>query len=151
MCIYGFRMRCWSMDLQPLPPGVSSTKPTSCGTRPARTAGATGRGVGFYFRNVTELILFGVRGKNARTFDLGRRQVNSIATRKREHSRKPDESYPIIEGCSPAPLIELFARGTRPGWIAWGNEARSDLAPSWKTYAHNSAMERQNTLFTEVA
>src|SRR5690349_7980297 len=50
-----------------------------------------GRGVGFYFRNVTELLLFGVRGKNARTLPPGRSQVNIIRSRKREHSRKPDE------------------------------------------------------------
>jgi N6-adenosine-specific RNA methylase IME4 len=84
--------------------------------------GSDGRGVGFYFRNVTELILFGVRGKNARTLAPGRRQVNLIATRKREHSRKPDELYPIIEACSPGPFLELFAREQRAGWIAFGNE-----------------------------
>jgi N6-adenosine-specific RNA methylase IME4 len=58
-----------------------------------KDGGPDGRGVGFYFRNVTELVLFGVRGKNARTFAPGRSQVNFIATRKREHSRKPDELY----------------------------------------------------------
>ncbi|HET8548358.1 MAG TPA: MT-A70 family methyltransferase [Bryobacteraceae bacterium] len=83
--------------------------------------GPDGRGVGFYFRNVTELVLFGVRG-SLRTAQPGRRQVNFIATRKREHSRKPDELYPIIEACSYAPFLELFARHTRPGWSAWGNE-----------------------------
>jgi N6-adenosine-specific RNA methylase IME4 len=84
--------------------------------------GSDGRGVGFYFRNVTELILFGARGKNARTLAPGRRQVNLIATRKREHSRKPDELYPIIEACSPGPYLELFARAPRAGWLAWGDE-----------------------------
>jgi N6-adenosine-specific RNA methylase IME4 len=84
--------------------------------------GPDGRGVGFYFRNVTELILFGVRGKNARTLAPGRRQVNLLATRKREHSRKPDELYGIIESCSPGPFIELFARNTREGWTMWGDE-----------------------------
>lgn len=82
-----------------------------------------GRGVGFYFRNVTELVLFGVRGKNARTLPPGRRQVNFIASRKREHSRKPDELYDVIEMCSPAPFCELFARGSRSGWTSWGREA----------------------------
>jgi N6-adenosine-specific RNA methylase IME4 len=86
--------------------------------------GPDGRGVGFYFRNVTELLLFGVRGRNARTLAPGRRQVNLLATRKREHSRKPDEIYPVIEACSPAPFLELFARGsTRPGWVVWGDQA----------------------------
>jgi len=84
--------------------------------------GSDGRGVGFYFRNVTELILFGVRGRNARTLAPGRRQVNYLATRKREHSRKPDEMYDIIEACSPGPFLELFARGTRKGWVSWGDE-----------------------------
>ncbi|HWE16925.1 MAG TPA: MT-A70 family methyltransferase, partial [Hyphomicrobiaceae bacterium] len=88
-----------------------------------KDGGPDGRGVGFYFRNVTELVLFGVRGKHARTLAPGRRQVNYIASRKREHSRKPDELYPIIEACSPGPYLELFARGVRPGWTAWGNQA----------------------------
>jgi N6-adenosine-specific RNA methylase IME4 len=84
-----------------------------------------GRGVGFYFRNVTELVLFGVRGRDTRTLAPGRRQVNYLATRKREHSRKPDELYNVfVERCSPAPYLELFARGSpRPGWDAWGREA----------------------------
>jgi len=89
-----------------------------------KDGGSDGRGVGFYFRNVTELILFGVRGKNARTLAPGRRQVNFLETRKREHSRKPDELYPIIEAYSSGPFLELFARGsTRPGWVVWGDEA----------------------------
>ncbi len=106
-----------------------------------KDGGSDGRGVGFYFRNVTEMILFGVRGKNARTRRAGRRQVNYIATRKREHSRKPDEQYPIIEACSHAPFIELFARGTRPDWLAWGNQAGDGYRPTWKTYGHHSQAE----------
>lgn len=87
-----------------------------------RDGGSDGRGVGFYFRNVTELILFGTRGR-LRTLPPGRRQVNLFASRKREHSRKPDEQYSIIESCSPGPYLELFARHPRPGWLSWGNEA----------------------------
>jgi N6-adenosine-specific RNA methylase IME4 len=107
-----------------------------------KDGGSDGRGVGFYFRNVTELILFGVRGKNARTLSPGRRQVNLLATRKREHSRKPDEQYEIIEACSPAPYLELFARGTRKGWTAWGDQAEDGYRPTWKTYSHHSAAGR---------
>lgn len=103
-----------------------------------KDGGPDGRGVGFYFRNVTELILFGVRGKNARTLSPGRSQVNIIASRKREHSRKPDEQYELIEACSPGPWLELFARGPRPGWQAWGDQAET-YAPSWPTYANHSA------------
>jgi N6-adenosine-specific RNA methylase IME4 len=108
-----------------------------------KDGGSDGRGVGFYFRNVTEMLLFGVRGKNARTLGPGRTQVNYIGTRKREHSRKPDEQYPLIEGCSPGPYLELFARGARPGWSVWGIQAAEDYAPTWKTYSHNSASERR--------
>jgi len=88
-----------------------------------KDGGPDGRGVGFYFRNVTEIILFGTRGKNARTLAPGRRQVNFLATQKREHSRKPDEIFPIIEACSRGPRLELFAREKRRGWTVWGNQA----------------------------
>lgn len=104
-----------------------------------KDGGSDGRGVGFYFRNVTELILFGVRGKNARTLPPGRTQVNYIGSRKREHSRKPDEQYDLIESCSPGPYLEMFARGTRPGWTVWGNQADETYEPTWSTYSHNSA------------
>ncbi len=86
-----------------------------------KDGGPDGRGVGFYFRNVTELILFGVRG-SMRTRKRGRTQVNILSTRKREHSRKPDEIYDLVEACSPGPYLELFARFGRPGWHQWGNE-----------------------------
>jgi N6-adenosine-specific RNA methylase IME4 len=103
-----------------------------------KDGGSDGRGVGFYFRNVTEILLFGVRGKNARTEAPGRSQVNYMASRKREHSRKPDEQYDIIESCSNGPYLELFARGTRPGWTYWGDEADDAYRPTWDTYSFNS-------------
>jgi len=86
-----------------------------------KDGGPDGRGVGFYFRNVTEMVLFGVRGQ-MRTLAPGRKQVNVILAQKREHSRKPDQIYDIIEACSPGPYLELFARFRRPGWTQWGNE-----------------------------
>jgi len=106
-----------------------------------KDGGSDGRGVGFYFRNVTELILFGVRGKNARTLQPGRAQVNYLATRKREHSRKPDEIYDIVESCSPGPYLELFARGPRENWSVWGKQSE-DYYPSWPTYSNHSQSER---------
>lgn len=88
--------------------------------------GPDGRGVGFYFRNVTELVLFGVRG-SFRTLAPGRRQVNLLASRKREHSRKPEELYEIIEKCSPGPYLELFARHQRNNWVPWGDEIENSF------------------------
>jgi N6-adenosine-specific RNA methylase IME4 len=102
-----------------------------------KDGGPDGRGVGFYFRNTTELVLFGIRGKHARTLSPGRRQVNILKTMKREHSRKPDELYDLIEGCSHGPFVELFARGKRTGWSSWGNQA-DDYFPTWNTYSNHS-------------
>ena len=86
-----------------------------------KDGGPDGRGVGFYFRNVTEILLFGIKGR-MRTLQPGRTQVNIMCSRKREHSRKPDEVYDLIESCSPGPYLELFARFKQPGWSQWGNE-----------------------------
>ena len=101
-----------------------------------KDGGPDGRGVGFYFRNTTEIVLFGIRG-HLRTLSPGRRQVNILKSRKREHSRKPDALYAIVEACSPGPYLELFARGDRPGWDQWGTEAH-DYRITWPTYQHNS-------------
>lgn len=106
-----------------------------------KDGGSDGRGVGFYFRNVTELVLFGVKGKNARTLQPGRTQVNFLETRKREHSRKPDEFYDIVESCSPGPYLEMFARGPREGWSVWGNQAE-EYYPDWPTYSNHSQIDR---------
>lgn len=93
-----------------------------------KDGGPDGRGVGFYFRNVTEILLFGVKG-SMRTLAPARSQVNMIESRKREHSRKPDEQYPLIEACSPGPWLELFARHAQPGWVAWGDESEDGTSP----------------------
>lgn len=101
-----------------------------------KDGGPDGRGVGFYFRNTTELLLFGIRG-TMRTLPPGRSQVNIIRTMKQEHSRKPDEQYALIEACSPGPYLELFARGGRPNWTGWGNQAE-DYQITWKTSGRTS-------------
>jgi len=105
-----------------------------------KDGGPDGRGVGFYFRNTTEIVLFGIKGK-LRTLPPGRSQVNIVRSRKREHSRKPDELYDIIEACSPKPYLELFARGSREGWTQWGNEARN-YQLHWPTYANHSQTDK---------
>jgi N6-adenosine-specific RNA methylase IME4 len=111
-----------------------------------KDGGPDGRGVGFYFRNVTEMVLFGVKGE-LRTLQPGRSQVNILLSRKREHSRKPDQLYKIIETCSPGPYLELFARGSKKNWTTWGNESE-DYEISWPTYSNHSqkSTERQLSL-----
>ena len=110
--------------------------------------GPDGRGVGFYFRNVTEMVLFGIRGDKNRTLDPARSQVNLIRAMKREHSRKPDEFVNLIEQCSPGPYLELFARGDRDGWDMWGNQANAAYEPTWNTYSNHTTATTENT-FTE--
>lgn len=106
-----------------------------------------GRGVGFYFRNVTEILLFGVKtakkSETYRTLQPGRSQVNLIRSQKREHSRKPDEFVDLIERCSEGPYLEMFARGDREGWDMWGNQAEYDYEPDWKTYANHTVPVRK--------
>lgn len=106
-----------------------------------------GRGVGFYYRNVTELLLFGVKTRTEsgkfRTLAPARSQVNLVRSMKREHSRKPDEFVDIINRCSVGPYIELFARGERDGWDCWGNEADPDWAPEYRTYAYHTGNESE--------
>ena len=99
-----------------------------------------GRGVGFYFRNVTELLLFGIKKHSEpnRTLAPARSQVNLIRSQKREHSRKPDEIIPIIEACSLPDRIELCARGSREGWDMWGNQANAGYEPTWTTYKNHT-------------
>lgn len=112
-----------------------------------KDGGPDGRGVGFYFRNTTELVLFGIRG-SMRTLDPGRSQVNIIRTQKQEHSRKPDELYGLIERCSPSPYLEIFARGKRKGWDVFGDQAE-EYNIDWATYANHSQVEKQPAKSTE--
>ena len=97
-----------------------------------------GRGVGFYFRNVTEILLFGIKGEKNRTLDPGRSQVNLIRAMKKEHSRKPEEFIKKNKKCSNAPYLEVFARGNRDSWDMWGNQATEDYEPDWNTYSNHT-------------
>jgi N6-adenosine-specific RNA methylase IME4 len=76
-------------------------------------------GMGYWTRKQTESCLLFTRGK-PRRLGKGVRQV--IEAPRREHSRKPDETYDRIEALVGGPYVELFARSRRPGWHAWGNE-----------------------------
>jgi len=76
-------------------------------------------GMGFWFRGQVEVCLLGVKGK-IKAFRC--QKANFIQSRAREHSRKPDELYELIESLGFNPKIELFARKKREGWVSWGKE-----------------------------
>lgn len=87
-----------------------------------KDGGADKRGPNKYFRDVTEVILFGVRGKNARTLSPGRTQVNLIKGTKENPFSKPEQQYKVIESCSNGPFIEIFSTSNRKGWISWSHK-----------------------------
>jgi len=77
-------------------------------------------GMGSYFRIDTEHCLFGVRGHAP--IPPGRRLRNVIVASRGQHSEKPAALLEMAEQVSPGPRVELFARQSRPGWDAWGNQ-----------------------------
>ena len=115
-----------------------------------KDGGPDGRGVGFYFRNVTELLLFGVKG-HLRTLKPGRTQVNIMLSRKQEHSKKPEMAYDIIKRCSPGPYLELFAREKVPGWTQWGDqlETYEQTRPNYPAY--NGSVKHPRTSLLNLA
>ena len=81
-------------------------------------------GMGLYFRNSTEHVLFGVRGK----LKLQRRDLRTdFEAPRRRHSEKPDAFYDLVEAASPGPYIEIFARRQRFNWDVAGNEVYSAI------------------------
>ncbi len=80
-------------------------------------------GMGHYWRNATEHVLFCVRGKPALK-TLRRNQPTVFFAERSQHSAKPQEFYDLVEGMSPGPRLELFARTPRDGWAVWGDEVR---------------------------
>jgi N6-adenosine-specific RNA methylase IME4 len=108
-----------------------------------KDGGPDGRGVGFCYRNVTVLVLFGARG-HLRTAQAGRRMVNVVATMKQRHSQKPEELYDMIEHCSPSPFLELFARGNRRGWTQWGDEIPARASEHSEGESNSKAYGRRN-------
>lgn len=76
-------------------------------------------GFGYWTRKQVEPCWLFTRGSPAR-LNKGVRQV--IVEPRREHSRKPDVARERIEALVGGPYLEMFARSTRPGWVAWGNQ-----------------------------
>lgn len=86
----------------------------------------TSIGMGFYFRNTTEHVIFAVRGSlRCRHKD----QSTDFAAPRAQHSQKPDIFYSIVERMSPGPYLDLFARRERAGWVSWGDQLASPEAP----------------------
>lgn len=77
-------------------------------------------GTGYTTRKVTEVCLLGRRGSPKR---LAADVPDLLIAPRREHSRKPDEAYPLIERYCAGPYLELFSRTDRPGWTSWGDQA----------------------------
>jgi N6-adenosine-specific RNA methylase IME4 len=81
-------------------------------------------GLGYWFRGGVEVLLLGIKGKvPAFRFPI----VNYLIEKPREHSRKPDFYYSLLERTHLTPRVELFARHRRPGWDCFGNEVDSDI------------------------
>jgi len=75
-------------------------------------------GTGYRARSCHENILIGAIGKPA-----GGGFPSIFDGLAREHSRKPDEFYTLVEKHAPATRrADLFARQSRPGWDVWGDQ-----------------------------
>jgi len=81
-------------------------------------------GTGYWLRNRTEHCLLAVRGSPKRSLT---NQDTVLEAPAREHSRKPDEFYAMVEGLCPGSKLELFARQPRKGWATWGAESEKFL------------------------
>jgi N6-adenosine-specific RNA methylase IME4 len=79
-------------------------------------------GLGYWVRSRHELLLIAARGGFSPP-DTRVRPDSVLEAPRLQHSRKPEQSYELIERAYPdLPRVELFARERRPGWDAWGNE-----------------------------
>lgn len=107
--------------------------------------GQSGRptyGMGHWYRNGVEFMLFGTKGQPGRPA-FATTQPNYFFAPKppkillpngqiSKHSRKPQEAYDLICRNSPGPRVSLFQRGTRPGFFCWGDEAIEGMVEEWK-------------------
>ncbi|WP_371432912.1 MT-A70 family methyltransferase [Novosphingobium sp.] len=77
-------------------------------------------GTGYCFRSASEFFLLGTIGKPR---FKSRSVRNLIVAPVREHSRKPDDQYEMVEQLFDGPYAEVFSRADRPGWDSFGDEA----------------------------
>lgn len=80
-----------------------------------------GIGMGHYFRNNTEHVVFATRGR----LPVLRHNcpTSFTAPKTKKHSEKPEVFFDIVTSMSPGPYLEMFARAERAGWALWGNQA----------------------------
>jgi N6-adenosine-specific RNA methylase IME4 len=84
-------------------------------------------GVGYYAKSNCEVCLMATKGK-VHPMVISNMVSSCIISRRREHSRKPDEvRNKIVELFGDLPRVELFARQKVEGWDVWGNEVDSDI------------------------
>lgn len=77
------------------------------------------KGLGYWSRANPEPCLLATRGRPQR---MSNNVDQLIVAPRRQHSRKPEETYGRIERLVAGPYLDLFSRQQRPGWDCWGNE-----------------------------
>lgn len=77
-------------------------------------------GMGEPLRGQTEHAILAVRGRPPFSPDTA---TTALHAKRREHSRKPDEFYALVEALCPGSRLEMFAREPRDGWASWGAES----------------------------
>jgi N6-adenosine-specific RNA methylase IME4 len=83
------------------------------------TWGKNRMGTGDWLRGMTEHCIMAARGKPERTLS---NQTTLLMGDMREHSRKPESFYQLVQSVCPGSRLEMFAREKRPTWSAWGAE-----------------------------
>jgi N6-adenosine-specific RNA methylase IME4 len=81
-------------------------------------------GTGDWLRGQTEHCLLAVRGRPVVQLT---NQTTVLHAPMRDHSRKPDEFYALVEALCPGAKVELFSRQQRPGWAAHGDEVMAGV------------------------
>jgi N6-adenosine-specific RNA methylase IME4 len=76
-------------------------------------------GCGDWLRGQTEHCLLCVSGHPLVTLSG---QSTVLHGARRQHSRKPDGFYTLVESLCPGSKLEMFSRASRDGWTSWGGE-----------------------------
>lgn len=93
-------------------------------------------GPGRTTRKSTEVCILGRRGSPKRLSANVREEIFAPV---REHSRKPDEFFDLVEEYAEGPYLELFSRASRPGWDAWGDQLKKFDPPPTGVHSDRSS------------